>query len=172
MSMFEKIKRAGVEFFSGEPTEQQVYADELSRLEEDLEEKYVQRDQLIYEYGRLIYTHQLINLEDPRIKQKLAVEDAAKVGEMVITLSVIEQEIASLQKRVDVYHNKKRCATCGREEELTTKFCPDCGTKFPIEQQKVASSNVGAILVTCVKCSHSNDITAKYCNLCGHDLSS
>lgn len=167
MSFFNKMKNLSTDMFKMSSDKY-----EETQLERKIAEKFEQQDELLHELGRVVFVHQLINIDEYKAHQSLTIEVAEQLNHLYEQIHNTTREIQSLEKRRDYLRDQKRCEHCGRVEPIATKFCPDCGTAFPIEQPKQVESTIGAIVVVCGHCGHNNDITAKFCSSCGTGLNS
>ena len=91
----------------------------------------------------------------------------------------------NFEKEIKAIWNEKECE-CGKNIPLEAKFCPSCGYKFPLTEDKVVINeepNATVILgentsqtdspiqtVICSNCDADLELDAKYCGVCGTQI--
>lgn len=97
-----------------------------------------------------------------------AVEDNAPVEEVVETVQEDKNDIIDVEVKeedaskseANIVKKSKFCANCGREVDLNTPFCPQCGFNFNQTEEKPQTK-------FCQSCGKEININAEICPNCG-----
>ncbi len=85
-------------------------------------------------------------------------KDAPVEVEDVIDVSVKEEDAS--KSEANIVKKSKFCANCGREVDLNTPFCPQCGFNFNQTEEKPQTK-------FCQTCGKEININAEICPHCG-----
>jgi RNA polymerase subunit RPABC4/transcription elongation factor Spt4 len=156
MSIFDRMKQGASE--AARKVEQTV---EIQKLKAQISAKDKEMDKLYTRIGQAVF-------------RGYSEGDIAKSEEEVVDyceeLSGLTQDIELIREKIKSIKLEKSCGECGKVVPVGVSYCPDCGKKFPVEEQKPEAS-MGDIRVICRECKAENEFDARYCVDCGHELS-
>ena len=65
-------------------------------------------------------------------------QDADVLDSLCAKVEELDAEIAVLQQQIDAIRQVRRCPECGEVSPNTSRFCGNCGARFPEEQPQPA----------------------------------
>jgi len=155
MSIFDRMKQGASE--AARKVEQTV---EIQKLKSQISAKDKEMDKLFKRIGQSVYR----GYTDGDISQ--SEEEVVGYCE---ELSGLAQDIELIREKIKSVKLEKSCGGCGKVVPANVNYCPDCGKKFPEEDQKPDAS-LDEIRVICSRCKAENEIGARYCVGCGYEL--
>ncbi|PZD95504.1 zinc ribbon domain-containing protein [Paenibacillus sambharensis] len=158
MSLFERMKQGASE--AARKVEQTV---EITRLKSQISSREKEMDKLYARIGQSVYRSYIAG--DVSTSEEEVMDYCAE-------LTGLEQEIAEIQTKIKDIKLEKTCTGCETVVPVSVRYCPECGKKFPEEQQeKAPDTSAAEIRVICSRCGAENDMAARYCIGCGDELS-
>jgi tRNA(Ile2) C34 agmatinyltransferase TiaS len=102
-----------------------------------------------------------VDLRDEEDIQLESVREGAPqiepLGSSQKVVTILNQAEADRPLQPIIEQQKPLCPSCGYENQLSVKFCSECGTGLPIPGK-------------CKSCDHQNNLSAKFCSECGIPL--
>ncbi|CAM4410444.1 zinc ribbon domain-containing protein [Paenibacillus tarimensis] len=158
MSLFERMKQGASE--AARKVEQTV---EITRLKSQISSREKEMDKLYARIGQSVYRSYIAG--DVSTSEEEVMDYCAELTEL-------EQEITQIQTKIKDIKLEKTCSGCETVVSAGVRYCPECGKKFPEEEQPKAPDTTAAeIRVICNRCGAENDMAARYCVGCGDELS-
>lgn len=90
-------------------------------------------------------------------------ENINEIIEKIGIITSSEETISQIKKKVLELKNLKSCASCGREIEYGVLYCPGCGAKQEVQEEKTCEK-------VCSSCGTANGKNYIYCIKCGTSL--
>lgn len=78
-----------------------------------------------------------------------------------------QKNISDLKEKLMAIKNIRQCADCGAEIELSTSFCPKCGSKQEAPEAPAAEDSQKPV---CPSCNAEYDEGTVFCSNCGHKI--
>ena len=111
--------------------EKTVNLTEEIKIKTKINEKNDKIEEIYAEIGKFVYTE----LKDGRDA------DRNVVTEKCNAISTLNDELEKLRADLLALKNIKKCVKCGKEMELNSDFCSNCGEKQPKVEPKVEVKN-------------------------------
>jgi len=67
-------------------------------------------------------------------------QESDELDQLCTQVEKLDEEIAQLQKQIDVIRQVRRCKNCGEVSPNTSRYCGACGAKFEDEQPPVVAA--------------------------------
>ncbi|MBQ3223825.1 MAG: hypothetical protein IJB41_09470 [Clostridia bacterium] len=67
-------------------------------------------------------------------------QESDELDQLCAQVEKLDEEIAQLQKQIDVIRQVRRCKNCGEVSPNTSRYCGACGAKFEEEQPPVVAA--------------------------------
>ncbi|MBQ4086448.1 MAG: hypothetical protein IJC54_07755 [Clostridia bacterium] len=67
-------------------------------------------------------------------------QESDELEQLCAQVEKLDEEIAQLQKQIDVIRQVRRCKNCGEVSPNTSRYCGACGAKFEEEQPPVVAA--------------------------------
>lgn len=67
-------------------------------------------------------------------------QESDELDQLCTQVEKLDEEIAQLQKQIDVIRQVRRCKNCGEVSPNTSRYCGACGAKFEEEQPPVVAA--------------------------------
>lgn len=117
-----------------------------------------EEEKILKTYSEIGETVYLSYKKEGKIDEKIN-EIIEKIG--IITSS--EETISQIKKKILELKNLKCCASCSREIEYGVLYCPGCGAKQEVQEEKMYEK-------ACPSCGTTNGKDYIYCIKCGASL--